>query len=172
MFELNGFSVKGCLPSLNDYVNACRTHWAKGAALKQETETLIFWSIKSAQNKGCCHPVMQPVVVFFLWHEHGDRRDADNVYSAKKYILDAMQKAGVIKNDNRKYVVDCIDMGIVPAKKGQDGVEVLMMEVDSNEWDKCRRRDAYLRAHECFSGADASASADEEAGRRREQAGL
>lgn len=154
MRERNGFSIKGRLPSLNDYVNACRTHWAKGAKLKQETEYLIFWSIKSAQNKGRCHPVTKPVVVFFLWHEHGDRRDADNIYSAKKYILDAMQTAGVIKNDNRKNVVDCVDMGIVPAKKGQDGVEVLMMEVSPDEWNASGRRDIYMRAYECFCGGD------------------
>lgn len=167
MPDLNSFSVKGRLPSLNEYVNVCRSHWSKGAQLKQETETLIFWSIKSARSKGRCHPVTKPVVVFFLWHEHGDRRDADNVYSAKKYILDAMQTAGVIKNDSRKHVVDCIDMGIVPAKKGQDGVEVLMMEVEPDEWDEHRRRDVYLRAYECFCNAAASSDPDEEKGRGR-----
>lgn len=154
MTDRNCFSVKGRLPSLNDYINACRTHWTRGAALKQETEYLIFWSIKSAQNKGRCHPVTKPVVVFFLWHEHGNRRDADNVYSAKKYILDAMQTAGIVKNDNRKNVVDCIDMGIVPAEKGQDGVEVLIMEVKPDEWDTSGRRDVYMRAYDCFNGAD------------------
>lgn len=154
MSDRNGFSVKGRLPSLNEYVLACRTHWAKGAALKQDTETLIFWSIKSAQNKGFCRPVKTPVVVAFLWHEYGDRRDADNIYSAKKYILDAMQTAGVIANDSRKHVVDCIDMGILPAKRGQDGVDVLIMEVDPNEWDAGKRRDVYLRAYGYIDASD------------------
>ena len=158
MLERNGFSVKGRLPSLNDYVDVCRAHWSKGAALKQETEYLIFWSIKSAQNKGRCRPVTKPVVVFFLWHEHGNRRDADNIYSAKKYILDAMQTAGVIKNDNRKHVVDCIDMGIVPAQRGQDGVDVLMMEVEPNEWNASGRRDVYMRAYECLCGGGCPSS--------------
>lgn len=167
MPERNSFSIKGRLPSLNDYVDACRTHWAKGAALKQDTEYLIFWSIRSAKNKGCCRPVTSPVVVCFLWHEYGSRRDADNVYSAKKYILDAMQTAGVIPNDNRKNVVDCIDMGIVPAKRGQDGVDVLMMEVDPDEWNERERRDVYLRAYECFCNSAAASDLDNENERRR-----
>lgn len=172
MIDGNGFSVKGRLPSLNDYVNACRTHWAKGAALKQDTETLIFWSIKSAQNKGRCRPVTQPVVVAFLWHEHDRKRDADNVYSAKKYILDAMQTAGVIQNDNRKNVVDCIDMGIVPAEKGQDGVEVLIMEVNSDEWNASGRRDVYLRAHGCFFPAADPRAFDSDEKQAQRRAGL
>lgn len=152
MPECNSFSVKGRLPSLNEYVNACRSHWSKGAALKQETETLIFWSIKSAQNKGRCHPVTSPVVVCFLWHENGRKRDADNIYSAKKYILDAMQTAGVIPNDNKKNVVDCIDMGIVPAEKGQDGVDVVIMEVNPDEWNLRKRLDVCLHALRCIDG--------------------
>lgn len=152
MADINGFSVIGRLPSLNDYINACRSHWSKGADLKQDTETLIYWSIKSAQNKGVCHPVKKPVVVAILWHEFGQRRDADNVYSAKKYILDAMQTAGIIPNDNRKNVVDCLDLGIVPAKKGMDGVEVLIMETNSDRWDMNARREYYSRALTHFSG--------------------
>lgn len=152
MPEQNSFSVKGRLPSLNEYVLACRTHWSKGAALKQETETLIFWSIKSAQNKGLCHPVTHPVVVAFLWHEHGRKRDADNIYSAKKYILDAMQTAGVIPNDNRKNVVDCVDLGIVPAEKGKDGVDVVIMEANPDEWNLRKRLDVCMRALSRYDG--------------------
>lgn len=39
----NGFTIAGRLPSLNDYINACRSHWSKGAALKRETEDAIIW---------------------------------------------------------------------------------------------------------------------------------
>lgn len=33
------------------------------------------------------------------------KRDIDNVSSAKKYILDALQRAKILKNDSPKYVV-------------------------------------------------------------------
>lgn len=123
----NHFTIKARLPSLNDYINACRTHWASGAKLKQETEELIVWSIRAAVNKGEAWPVERPAQIIFIWHEHGMRRDLDNIYSAKKYILDAMQKAGIIKNDDRKHVTALYD-AITTAPPGGDMVEVVIME--------------------------------------------
>lgn len=105
----NGFTIAGRLPSLNDYINACRSHWSKGAALKRETEDAIIWHIISAKSKGTLYPVSGPVAIAFEWHESDKRRDLDNIISAKKYILDAMQRAGIIANDNRKNVVSLAD---------------------------------------------------------------
>ena len=41
--------------------------------------------------------------------ESGDKRDLDNISFAKKFVLDAMQQAGRLKNDNRKYVTGFTD---------------------------------------------------------------
>lgn len=124
----NSFTVRGRLPSLNDYINACRSHWSKGAKLKTETEELIFWSIKAAWAAGLCRPVKGPCWIEFVWCEYGARRDLDNIYSAKKYILDAMQSAGIIENDDRKHVVGLVD-GIRQADKDCDCVHVIIREV-------------------------------------------
>lgn len=105
----NGFTYHGRLPSLNDYINACRSHWSKGANLKRQTEEDIIWYIKGAKNKGLLYPVSWPVVISFEWHESDQRRDWDNVISAKKYLLDALQRAGIIPNDDRKTVVGLAD---------------------------------------------------------------
>lgn len=105
----NGFTYHGRLPSLNDYINACRSHWSKGANLKRQTEDDIIWYIKGAKNKGLLYPVSGPVVISFEWHESDQRRDWDNVISAKKYLLDALQRAGIIPNDDRKTVVGLAD---------------------------------------------------------------
>lgn len=129
MSKRNSFSVSARLPSLNDYINACRTHWTKGARLKQETEDLIIWAIRSAKNRGDCRPVKGPCMIEFIWYERGMRRDLDNIYSAKKYILDAMQKAGIIENDDRKHVVGLCDE-IRETAKGCDRVHVVIWEVD------------------------------------------
>lgn len=126
----NTFKVAARLPSLNDYINACRTHWATGAKMKQETEELIIWAIKSAQAAGLCRPVSRPVEIDFVWYEKSRKRDLDNIYSAKKYILDAMQTAGIIKNDSRAYVVGLHDHII---EGGTDGVEVRIYEVIEND---------------------------------------
>lgn len=96
----SGFVIQGRLPSLNDYVTANRSHWSKGAAFKRRVEEDIIWQIKAARVA----PAGGPVTVSFEWHESDKRRDLDNIFSAKKYILDAMQKAGIIVNDNRKCI--------------------------------------------------------------------
>lgn len=129
MRDGNSFTVAARLPSLNDYINACRTSWAKGAEFKRSTEELIFWSVRAAKLVGHCRPVKGPCRIEFIWYEHGMRRDLDNIYSAKKYILDVMQKAGIIENDNRKHVVGLRDE-IRDAEKGCDRVHVVIWEVD------------------------------------------
>ena len=126
----NGFTIAGRLPSLNDYINACRSHWSKGAALKRETEDAIFWHIISAKSKGTLRPVSGPVAVSFEWHESDQRRDWDNIISAKKYILDAMQRAGIIPNDNRKTVVGLADTLI------DDTKDFVYVTIQAAEWRK------------------------------------
>lgn len=106
---VNHFTIQGRLPSLNDYTRACRSHWSKGAEYKRDVEADIIWQIRAARNKGTLHPVACKIVLHVEWHESDQRRDVDNIVSAKKFILDAMQKAGIIPNDNRKYVAGVYD---------------------------------------------------------------
>lgn len=120
----NWFEVPGRLPSLNDYINACRSHWSQGMQMKRKTEEDILWAIKGAQSRKHLQPASGPVVIHFEWHEADKRRDLDNIYSAKKYILDAMQRAGIIKNDNRQHVRGLYDT-IVDDDK--DGVVVTIL---------------------------------------------
>lgn len=89
------------LPSLNEYIDACKIHkgkWNKGNQMKQDyqNDMIMFLSKMPKYNN--------PIKVHFLWIEENKRRDLDNVCFAKKFILDAMIKAGKLKDDNRKYV--------------------------------------------------------------------
>lgn len=54
----------------------------------------------------------EPVYMTFQWVEENRRRDIDNVVSAKKYILDAMQKLKLLPNDSPKYVREIFDLGV------------------------------------------------------------
>ena len=100
----NYFVIEEKLPSLNDYINACRTNYYIGAKLKKNVESKISTYILVAKAKKTLQPTDKPIIVHFEWHEKTMRRDTDNIASAKKFILDAMQTAGIIINDNRKYV--------------------------------------------------------------------
>lgn len=104
------FLIKAKLPSLNDYVDVCRRSKYQANQFKSEIEELIGWAIRQAQTKGSLKPTNKPIIVYFEWHEKTKRRDADNIASAKKYILDAMQKCKIIPNDNRRYVKGFYDV--------------------------------------------------------------
>lgn len=101
---MNTFTINKKLPSLNEYINVCRRNKYQAAQYKRDIEEAIGWEITYAKSKGTLTPTANPIVVHFEWHEKTKRRDADNIASAKKYILDAMQKYSVIPNDNRRYV--------------------------------------------------------------------
>lgn len=90
------------LPSLNEYINKCRTNRYGAAEYKREIEKRImrYFSFK---------PISKPVRILFTWQEANKRRDLDNVAFAKKFILDAMVKGGYLKDDNRRWVTGFTD---------------------------------------------------------------
>lgn len=101
---MNEFVIKEQIGGLNDYQNACRSHWSKGSKFKKEIEETIGWYIRIALSKGTLTPVSYPIDIVFEWHEKVQKRDTDNIQSGQKFIIDAMRSHGVIVNDNRKYV--------------------------------------------------------------------
>lgn len=105
----DGFSVKIIceiplkLPSLNEYVNVCRTNPYKAAKFKADLEYQIGAYVSWL-------PVFtSPIKIHFHWVEENKRRDLDNICAAKKFILDAMVKQGKLLDDNRKYVTAFTD---------------------------------------------------------------
>ena len=51
----------------------------------------------------------KPIKIHFHWQEGTKRRDLDNIAAGKKFILDAMVKAGKLKDDNRRFVTAFTD---------------------------------------------------------------
>lgn len=101
---MNRFIVNAKLPSLNEYIDVCRSNKYQAAGYKRDIEEMIGWAIKQALVKRELKATNKPCIVKFTWIEKDARRDYDNIAFAKKFILDAMQKQGIIPNDNRKYV--------------------------------------------------------------------
>jgi Holliday junction resolvase RusA-like endonuclease len=91
------------LPSLNEYIGACRTKAIIGANMKKRVEDDIIWFLKPLPKFN------KPVKINFTWIEENKRRDLDNVAFGKKFILDAMVKVGKLKDDNRKNVIGFTD---------------------------------------------------------------
>lgn len=112
------------LPSLNDYIAANRSNKYMGANFKRDVEEVIGWSIKQALASKTLYKPKTAVILRFEWHERTKRRDADNIASAKKFILDALVKNGVLIDDSRKYVKGFYDL-IVDDKKDYVKVELI-----------------------------------------------
>lgn len=91
------------VPSLNEYIEACRRNKYAAANMKKYTEAEIAPYLMRLPTFG------KPVFIHFLWIERDHRRDCDNVAAGKKFILDAMVKAGKLKDDGRKYVLGFTD---------------------------------------------------------------
>lgn len=97
------FVIWGTLDGLNEYTEACRSHRMSGARMKRENQTVVAWAIRAAGLK----PMRPPVRASFTWVE-GKRpgrkrfvpRDRDNIGFARKFVLDALQEMGIIKNDS------------------------------------------------------------------------
>ena len=102
---MNIFTIADKLPSLNDVIRANRGNCYQGNYLKHKVQKKIGGYIEKAVGEGTLKEVKSyPVMVDFEWHERTKKRDADNIASAKKFILDEMVNQGIIKNDSRKYV--------------------------------------------------------------------
>ena len=114
------------MPSLNEWVRANRSNKYLGAKFKKEVEEVISWSIRQALASKTLHKPNGAVILNIEWHEATKRRDADNIASAKKFILDALVKTGVLEDDSRKYVKGFYDR-IIDDKK--DYVVVELIEV-------------------------------------------
>lgn len=95
--------IKGKLPSLNEYVRLCRgNRYAASKAVKAVEQSIML-------QLGKLQRIDKPITIHFQWHEKNKRRDKDNVAFAKKFVLDALQYAGKLPNDNNDFIIDFSD---------------------------------------------------------------
>ena len=111
--------VPGRFPGLNEYVRACKCPQSR-ARMKRECDERVAWACVGAR----CPAFAPPVTVTVDCYEQDARRDADNVQGmARKFVLDGLQRAGVIGNDSRRWVPQPPG-GIVAVDRGRPRVVV------------------------------------------------
>lgn len=115
------FTIEGRLPSLNEYINAERRNRFSGASMKKR------YTEKVARAASNIPVFTSPVGISFLWIEPNKKRDLDNIYFGKKFILDGLVKAGVIANDNQSHVVSLSDS--ISYDKEHPRIEVTICEL-------------------------------------------
>lgn len=97
--------IFGRLAGLNEIVSANRKNRYMGANMKRENQDRIIEAIKVCG----INRITKPIDVHILWVEPNCRRDHDNVAAGKKFILDGLVEAGIIKNDSPAFVRDMTD---------------------------------------------------------------
>ena len=121
------------LPSLNDYIHKLNNHYHTGAKFKHEIEDDIIRYIWLSRSAKKLRKVTEyPVEINIEWHEKDEKRDVDNIKSAAKFILDAMQKVQIIENDGRKFITQIHDT-IVNDKKTFVVVEITTAKKENGE---------------------------------------
>ena len=95
------FEIPMRLMGLNEFIRANRSNKYLGAKCKKQEQEFIKIYIR--QQLGNIK-IDKPVRGKFIWIEENKKRDLDNICFAKKFILDSLVEAGVLKDDNRKMV--------------------------------------------------------------------
>ncbi len=120
-------TILGRLPSMNDLIAKNRISPFVGNGLKKKTDEQICWYIKRDYQG----PTIQRAQVNFRWFEESTRRDPDNIASAKKFILDSLQKMKVLSGDGWKNIAGLSDEFAVD--KENPRVEVIIAPVVMQE---------------------------------------
>ncbi|MFQ7810742.1 MAG: RusA family crossover junction endodeoxyribonuclease [Dialister invisus] len=95
--------IPGRLPCMNDLIAANRLNKYAGAGVKKKTQRQIILILQpQVQVQG--KRFTEKVNIRIEYYEKDMRRDEDNVMSAAKFILDALQDMELILNDSQKYV--------------------------------------------------------------------
>ena len=119
---MQSFFIPGILPGLNEIIASSKSGHGKSnayARLKNEMMDRIGLFIIQAHLK----PVKEAYIEF-QWHERNRKRDPDNIAAGKKFILDALVKAGILKNDGWAQIIGFHDTFFVD--KRNEGVGVII----------------------------------------------
>lgn len=115
------FTIPDRLPGLNEYVNACRSNPIKGGQKSSYAHRICKLGMTKIHGKK-----MNRIFILCQWFERDKRRDKDNIASARKFILDALQEWDILKNDGWKQIAGFYDDFQIDA--GNPRVEVYCYE--------------------------------------------
>lgn len=125
--------IEGELTALNEFIDAERRNRYIAAKIKKDETGYCQDVAKKSGLK--LQETDFPCALIITWYVKNKRKDADNIAFAKKFILDGLVEAGVLPNDNRKYVQGFID--IVKEDKECQRIEITFVPIEVlEEWIK------------------------------------
>lgn len=88
------------MPTLNQYIDACRRNRYSAASLKRKVEQgLCLEFMKARVGK-----FDQSLDLGYVWYCRNMKTDKSNIAFCAKFVEDAMVKVGIIPNDGWKHI--------------------------------------------------------------------
>lgn len=101
MIKQQAFVIEGRLDGMNTVIHENRRHRMAGAREKKVQQCICAEAIRAC---GVQPVKIYPVCIKINWIEPNARRDPDNIATGKKFIFDALQETGVLRNDSMKEI--------------------------------------------------------------------
>lgn len=119
-------TIYGRLPSLNEYIEACRTNKNKANAMKRDSQNIIIGYVLEQIGKLKLH---KRIHLMYEFYEPNKKRDMDNISGYfHKVFQDALVQCGTIQNDNWYHIAGYGDLFDVDNKNPR--IEVTITEVE------------------------------------------
>ena len=83
---------------MNDIIAASKKHFSAYSKMKRENTEIFMWHLKKFS------PITGKAVIVITWNFKNKRRDPDNIMASQKFIMDALVKNGVLKDDTVDYI--------------------------------------------------------------------
>lgn len=93
-------TLRGYIPTLNEYIKVERQHRLRAARLKRKTQANLIPQFMERKI-----PPFNCVRLGYNWIRPHRREDKDNIAFGQKFVQDAMVSSGVISNDGWNKVV-------------------------------------------------------------------
>lgn len=149
------FIIDGKLDGLNEYTDDCRASKFSGYSTKKRNELQVRLAVvKYGQKVVKSYPI-HPTII---WYD-ATNRDVDNIIFAKKFIMDALQKQGIIQNDSRRYVDGYTD--IVRTDKKHPRIVVYLDDYDGEEDEKEYEEDEEIKENKKMTAGEEDEADDE-----------
>jgi hypothetical protein len=105
-------------PTMNEIVDSARSGWRASAGMKKKWTNLIGDFVSK-----CDFELFDKVWLEFHWYLKNYCRDADNVASAAKFIMDCLQQGNAIRNDNLTVIQSPV-INYYHRSSGDDGAKL------------------------------------------------
>ena len=117
--------IHGDLPCMNEIIAVAKRHHMQYSKMKKNSTELVkvhAWHLPKD---------LERVFITFRWFCKNRKKDPDNIVVGKKFILDGLVEAGVLKNDGWKQIAGFKDEFEVD--RDNPRIEIIIEEVIDSE---------------------------------------